>query len=118
MCTYRKGARVFLKEEALRLPYMSDCNNLSKGMKGTIVGMTSSEDKYAIEFDEPIFTGMYKNTSYYNSGCHGKGKMDHCAYIPIDMVFGFKHDIDEPFVVGFIDLDANSDFDNALIALL
>ena len=118
------GSTAMLKKQALDLPYMQDCINLKTGMRGRVIGMTSSGDKYAIEFEERIFSKSQH--SYFDSGCHRKGRKGHCAYIPTDMMFGYVKDYVNPEeywepskgpeVVGFIDLD--SGLDNALVALL
>lgn len=51
---------------------------------GTVLGYTQAGDKVAIEFDEPIWQTKYDT---HNNGCHGKGKMDHCYYIPEAWVY-------------------------------
>lgn len=126
MIPRKNGSRVSLKKEALELPYMQECINLYEHMSGIIVGMTVAGDKYAVEFDDRIFSNS--QYSYFNSGCHGKGALSHCAYIPVDMVWGeikgclrrkSKEEslaFRKPEVVGFINLDTG--LDNALIALL
>ncbi len=117
------GSSAMLKKQALDLPYMEDCINLRTGLKGRVIGITNNGDKYAIEFEERIFSNS--QSSYFDSGCHGKGKLGHCAYIPLDMVFGYTKDYvkpeeywepQDPKVIGYINLDTG--LDNALIALL
>jgi len=65
-----------------RLGYM----NLKEGMLGNILGVTQSGDKYAIEFDEEVFTNYNNKLSSFDNGCHGKGKRHHCIYIPKECV--------------------------------
>lgn len=47
-------------------------------MVGTIVRFTNNGDKIGVQFDEKIWFGE----SPFNNGCHGKGKIGHCIYIP------------------------------------
>lgn len=53
--------------------------------QGTIIGFTAAKDKAAIECPERIWD--YKKDgqrSSFDNGCHGKGKLGHCIYIPVE----------------------------------
>lgn len=88
MQAWKIGDRVALKESALSLPYVI-CRrwytDMYAGKKGRIIGWTAKGDKLAIEFDEPVFTDMYRR-SKHDTGCHGKGKLHYCWYIPMECV--------------------------------
>lgn len=63
----------------------------------TIVGHTMKGDKYAVEFDRDIFLDTEDD---FNNGCHGKGTMNRCLYIPIQFILVEEAmTIDEQFSV-------------------
>lgn len=51
---------------------------LQKGYKGKIVGIAST-GKVAVEFDEKVWIDPEFGST---NDCHGKGKVNHCMYIP------------------------------------
>lgn len=63
---------------------------LEFGMVGTVIGFTNAGDQVAVQLDKPIWDtngmelsskGFYvKKRSSFDTGCHGKGKLGHCAY--------------------------------------
>ena len=77
------GTRVRLLDVALHIPYIftrKHYTNMYEGKSGTIIGY-SSTGKAAVEFDDIVFTSDLKISSHDN-GCHGKGKLHYCWYIP------------------------------------
>ena len=71
------GRRVVVQPTALRMPWASE-SLLKPGMIGTIITVTQDGNKVGVEFGYPIW---YKDNRY-NNGCFGKGKKDHCIYLP------------------------------------
>jgi ribosomal protein L21E len=89
MREYNIGDRVKLKKAALSISYIAGRHfytNMYEGKTGTVIGYTQNEDKVAIEFDDVVFTSTVRKSSH-NNGCHGKGKIDYCWYIPADERF-------------------------------
>jgi hypothetical protein len=68
-----------------RISYISrrsDYLTVKAGMTGRVLGFTVAGDKAAVEFDDEIFTNYLIQRSSLDHGCHGKGKLHHCIYIP------------------------------------
>jgi hypothetical protein len=57
--------------------------SISVGDSVTIIGETKAGDKYAVEFNHDVFIDSEHD---FNSGCHGKGTINRCLYIPKYMV--------------------------------
>ena len=88
MQLYKKGDRVELLTLALRLAYVNKrkaYTNMYLGKKGTVIGYAST-GKVAIEFDDIVFTQSQTHLSSQDNGCHGKGKLHHCWYLPEDVI--------------------------------
>jgi hypothetical protein len=86
---YVKGERVALLGSALSLDYLAKRNFyiiMYAGMSGTVLGYNAKGDKLAIQFDDMIFPNHLVKLSSFDNGCHGRGKMHHCTYIPEEMV--------------------------------
>lgn len=78
------GTRVRLLDVALHIPYIATrkhYTNMYEGKSGTVIGY-SSTGKVAIEFDDIVFTSHTTRLSSHDNGCHGKGKLHYCWYIP------------------------------------
>jgi len=79
------GDRVSLRQSALSLSYIAGrrtYTNMYAGKTGTIIGVTADRSKLAIEFDDVVFTNHKEHWSSHDNGCHGKGKIHYCWYIP------------------------------------
>lgn len=82
------GRRIYTKNEVQNIPYISKRSEYLRvvnGMEGTIVRI-SSTGKIGIQFDAQIFSFTDDKQSALDCGCHGKGKVHHCIYLPIDYV--------------------------------
>ena len=93
---FKIGDRVSLKESALSLSYIigrSTYTNMYEGKKGKIIGFTQNGDKLAIEFDDIVFTNYLEHQSSHDNGCHGKGKLHYCWYIPHNCIELIKQEI-------------------------
>ncbi len=85
---YAIGDRVSLKKEALSLSYVmsrKSYTNMYEGKKGTVIGY-SSTGKVAVQFDDIVFDKAISEDiqiiSSHDNGCHGKGKIHYCWYVP------------------------------------
>jgi hypothetical protein len=84
---YQVGDRVSLKKSALSLSYVvcrGFYTNMYEGKTGTVIGFAESTGKLAIEFDDIVFIGGQRSS--HDNGCHGKGKLHYCWYIPEECV--------------------------------
>lgn len=80
---FDKGERVSLKKGALSVSYIacrSFYTNMYEGKKGKVLGY-SETGKVAVEFEDIVFTDRSRRSSHDN-GCHNKGKIHFCWYIP------------------------------------
>lgn len=78
--------RVVLKKKALSIAYIASRNwytSMYEGKSGKVIGKTAAGDKIAVEFDTKVFINGAQQSSHDN-GCHGKGKLHYCWYIPVD----------------------------------
>lgn len=76
--------RVSLKKEALSLSYVVGrrfYTNMYEGKTGKVIGFTDS-GKIAIQFDDIVFTRPDGIRSSHDNGCHGRGRIGYCWYIP------------------------------------
>ncbi len=83
------GSRVQLVKDVYNIPYLYHRRGYSDfkvGQMGTVVKFNGSGDKIGIEFDYEVWNGYDVQVSSFDNGCHGVGKMHHCAYLPIDYV--------------------------------
>lgn len=55
--------------------------SMYEGKTGKVIGY-SGTGKVAVEFDTIVFTEYETQRSSHDNGCHGKGKLHHCWYIP------------------------------------
>jgi hypothetical protein len=81
---YKAGDRVRLNSLALSLSYIVSRNsytNMYEGKLGTVLGYAAT-GKVAIEFDDIVFTKYTQMLSSHDNGCHGKGKLHYCWYLP------------------------------------
>ena len=81
--------RVTLRKGALSLPYIAGRHfytNMYEGKAGKIIGFTSDCSKIAIEFDDVVFTDYKGQRSSHDTGCHGRGKLHYCWYIPAEFL--------------------------------
>lgn len=82
---YKIGDRVLLNESALSLSYIVGrrwYTNMYAGKMGTIIGTTADLSKLAIQFDDKVFVAPNGRRSTHDNGCHGRGKIGYCWYIP------------------------------------
>jgi hypothetical protein len=89
MREYKVGDRVKLKKLALSISYIAGRHfytNMYEGKTGTVIGYTQETGKLAIEFDDIVFTSTERKSSH-NNGCHGRGKIDYCWYLPAEERF-------------------------------
>lgn len=89
---FKIGDRVSLRKEALSLSYIaarSWYTDMSEGKTGRVIGFTQANTgkpmKLAIEFDTRVFTSKEKRSKHDN-GCHNRGKLHYCWYIPPECV--------------------------------
>jgi hypothetical protein len=78
------GTVVYLHKDALNLSYIAkrrSYTNMYENKKGKVIGY-SSTGKVAVEFDDIVFTNSHEKLSSHDNGCHGKGKLHYCWYIP------------------------------------
>lgn len=85
---YEDNKRGRLKRSALRCYYLKGMISrgeieINAGDNVVIVGETKAGDKYAVQFMRDIFTD---DEHEFNSGCHGKGMLNRCLYVPKHMV--------------------------------
>lgn len=81
---FKIGDRIALNDYGMKLPYVMSrlfYTNMYEGKKGTVIGY-SGTGKVAVEFDDIVFTQSEKRISSHNNGCHGKGKLNYCWYLP------------------------------------
>jgi len=105
MREYKVGDRVRLTKLALSVSYIAGRHfytNMYEGKTGTILGYTETHGKVGVQFDDIVFTGERKSS--HDNGCHGKGKLHYCWYIPSD-----EH---------FLELISSVDEDELLLLLL
>lgn len=98
MESFKIGDRVSLRESALSLPYVigrRTYTNMYAGKTGTIIGVTADRSKLAIEFDDVVFTNHTDRWSTHDNGCHGKGKLHYCWYIPFGCLDIIEDNTDE-----------------------
>jgi hypothetical protein len=84
------GTRVVVNDKYKNVGYLaarSSYTDLYEGKVGTVIKYTQANDKYGIEFDEPVFTDYHSKRSSQDNGCHGKGKDHHCMYLPLTCVY-------------------------------
>ena len=84
------GTRVVVNERFQKVGYLAaraSYTDLYEGKIGTIIKYTGAKDKYGVEFDEQVFTGYEKQVSHLDNGCHGKGKLHYCIYLPLNCVY-------------------------------
>ena len=77
------GERVSLMKGALSVYYIvcrSFYTNMYEGKKGKVIGYAET-GKVAVEFEDKVFTDSTRKSSH-NNGCHGRGKVNYCWYIP------------------------------------
>lgn len=55
--------------------------SMYEGKTGTVIGY-SGTGKVAVEFDTMVFTEYKTRQSSHDNGCHNKGKLHYCWYIP------------------------------------
>jgi len=82
------GERVTLQPGYNNYVYISrreKYTNMYVGKIGTIIGVAST-GKIAVEFDDKVFTKYDTQLSSHDNGCHGKGKLHYCWYIPEDVL--------------------------------
>ena len=59
--------------------------DLSLGMVGKIVS-DNGIDKVGVEFEKLIWWKYKEKQSKFDNGCHNKGKLHHCVYLPYETV--------------------------------
>ena len=77
--------RVKLNAKALNLPYVKSrkkYTNMYENKTGTVIGY-SGTGKVAVEFDDVVFIDSTR-LSNHDNGCHHKGRLHYCWYIPED----------------------------------
>lgn len=82
---YKIGDRVSLDKCALSLSFIvgrRTYTDMYEGKTGTVIGFTADGTKLAIQFDTIVFTNYKDQRSSHDNGCHGKGKLHYCWYIP------------------------------------
>ena len=93
--TFKVGDRVSLKKSALSISYIAGRHwytNMYEGKQGKIIGFTANtgyngtSNKVAIEFDDVVFTRPDGKKSSHDNGCHGKGRVQYCWYIPAECI--------------------------------
>lgn len=94
------GDRVNIDSRADNLPWIRvrvGHGYLHMLHQGTVIGFTAAKDKAAIQFDEPVFTLRKDNgqRSSFDTGCHGKGPIGYCLYIPVDFLHKASHKFKE-----------------------
>ena len=57
--------------------------NIGLNESVSIVGITIKGDKFAVQFNRDIFSDTEND---FNNGCHGKGDMNRCLYIPVQFI--------------------------------
>ena len=98
MESFKMGDRVSLRESALSLSYVigrRTYTNMYTGKTGAIIGVTADGTKLAIQFDDIVFTHYKEQRSKHDNGCHGKGKIHYCWYIPFGCLDIIEDNTDE-----------------------
>lgn len=86
--TPKIGMRIKLNANINSVPYIvsrSWYTNMYIGKRGTIIGFADT-GKIAIQFDDIVFTKYKEKMSSHDNGCHGKGKLHYCWYIPLSCI--------------------------------
>lgn len=83
------GDRVVLRKSALSTPYIANrlsYTNMYEGKRGVVIAIAET-GKYAVQFDDIVFTRPNGIISSHDNACHGRGKQQHCWYIKgVDLI--------------------------------
>lgn len=86
---FRIGDRIVINNKIESVGYIQLrkwYSNCFSGMTGKIIGFTADGSKAAVEFDQIVFFDHKTKRSSHDNGCHGRGKLHYCWYIPIKCI--------------------------------
>lgn len=105
---FKLGDIVYVSDSAVALEAIAERSGLftiRPGLRGKIVALPCNVHAYGVEFDCRIFKRS-SNAAFEDAdtGCHGKGKMGHCAYLPHRVL-----STDKPVFKGLLDSIMNGE---------